>query len=85
MEWLWCLPYINTMKKYKNLYQELCSKENIALAFRKARKRKSQKPYVIEFENNLDENLKTLRGELLSERYKPRPLRTFVIRDPKVR
>ncbi len=73
------------MKKYKNLYQELCSKENIALAFRKARKRKSQKPYVIEFENNLDENLKTLRGELLSERYKPRPLRTFVIRDPKVR
>lgn len=73
------------MKTYKNLYQELCSEENLDLAFRKARKRKSQKPYVIEFENNLNENLKTLREELLSERYKPRPLRTFVIRDPKVR
>ncbi len=73
------------MKKYKNLYQEICSKENIALAFRKARKGKSQKTYVIEFENNLKENLKILREELLSEEYKPRPLRTFVIRDPKVR
>ncbi len=73
------------MKKYKNLYQELCSEENIALAFKKAQKRKSKKPYVIEFKNNLNENLKLLREELLSERYKPKPLRTFVIRDPKVR
>ncbi len=73
------------MKKYKNLYQELCSKENLALAFKKAQKRKSRKPYVIEFNNNLNENLKILREELLSEEYKPKPLRTFVIRDPKVR
>ncbi len=73
------------MKKYKNLYQELCSEENIDLAFKKAQKRKSRKPYVIEFNNNLKENLKILRDELLSEKYKPRPLRTFVIRDPKVR
>ena len=73
------------MKTYKNLYQEICSEENLALAFKKARKRKSKKPYVIEFENNLNENLKILRDELLSERYKPKPLRTFVIRDPKVR
>ncbi len=73
------------MKKYKNLYGELCSEENLALAFKKAKKRKSRKPYVIEFNNNLDENLKILRDELLSEVYKPRPLRTFVIRDPKVR
>ncbi len=73
------------MKTYKNLYQELCSEENLALALKKAQKRKSRKPYVIEFKNNLDENLKRLREELLSEEYKPRPLRTFVIRDPKVR
>ncbi len=73
------------MKKYKNLYQELCSKENLALAFKKAQKRKSRKPYVIEFKANLDENLRILRAELLLEGYKPKPLRTFVIRDPKVR
>ncbi len=73
------------MKTYKNLYQELCSEENLDLAFRKAQKRKSGKPYVIEFNNNLRENLKILRDELLWEEYKPRPLRTFIIRDPKVR
>ncbi len=73
------------MKTNKNLYQELCSKENLALAFKKAQKRKSRKPYVIEFNNNLDENLKILREKLLSEGYKPKPLRTFIIRDPKVR
>lgn len=73
------------MKTYKNLYAKLCSKENIALAFKKARKRKTKKPYVIEFKNNLDENLELLRWELLSDTYKPRPLRTFIVREPKTR
>ncbi len=73
------------MKTYKNLYQKLCSKENIDLAFLKARKRKSNKPYVIQFESNLDNNLESLRLELLSNTYNPRPLRTFVIREPKTR
>ena len=73
------------MKTYKNLYPKLCSKENIALAFKKAQKRKSRKPYVIEFKNNLNENLEALRLELLSNIYKPRPLKTFIIRDPKTR
>ena len=45
------------MKTYKNMFPELCSKENIALAFRKAQKRKSTKPYVIEFKTNLNQNL----------------------------
>ncbi len=73
------------MKTYKNLYSKLCSEENLVLAFKKARKRKSRKPYVIEFESNLDNNLELLRLELLSEKYKPRPLRTFIVRDPKTR
>ena len=73
------------MKTYKNLYQKLCSKENLALAFQKAQKRKSNKHYVIEFKNNLEENLEFLRLELLWNTYKPRPLKTFVIRDPKTR
>ena len=73
------------MKTYKNLYPKLCSTENIALAFKKSQKRKSRKPYVIEFKNNLNKNLESLRLRLLSETYKPRPLRTFVIREPKTR
>lgn len=73
------------MKTYKNLYQKLCSKENLALAFIKAQKRKSKKHYVIEFKDNLDNNLDLLRIELLNEDYEPRPLKTFVIREPKTR
>lgn len=73
------------MKTYKNLFIQLCSKENLELAFNRAKKRKSRKYYVIEFENNLKNNLEILRSELLSEIYKPKPLKTFIIRDPKTR
>lgn len=66
-------------------YEVLCSKENLDLAFRKARKGKTLKNYVIEFENNLKENLHVLRTELLMQTYTPRPLTTFILRDPKTR
>ncbi len=73
------------MRTYKKLYGKLCSLENLELAFRKARKRKSKKFYVIEFENNLQQNLKALNQELESLTYKPKPLNKFIIRDPKTR
>lgn len=70
MEWIW---------------QSLCSYENLELAFKKSRKRKSKLRYVKEFENNLESNLEELRTELLLHSYNPKPLKTFVIRDPKTR
>lgn len=73
------------MKRHKNLYQRLCSYDNLESAFNKARKRKTQKPYVIEFENNLTENLEQLQTELLLHSYAPKPLETFIVRDPKTR
>lgn len=73
------------MKAYGNLYPPLCSYENLELAFRKARKRKTTKPYVIEFESNLKENLNQLNRELETLSYRPRPLTTFSVRDPKTR
>jgi very-short-patch-repair endonuclease len=36
-----------------SLWEQLCSYENLELAFLKARKRKTLKPYVIEFEHHL--------------------------------
>jgi len=57
----------------------------LELAFKKARKGKTLKLYVIEFENNLEENLKKLHEELKSKTYKPKPLKTFILRDPKTR
>ena len=73
------------MKTYNNLYKKLCSMNNLANAWRKARKGKTKKPYVIEFEKNIRENLLNLREELLTQNYKPKPLITFTIRDPKTR
>lgn len=73
------------MKTYNKLYSKLCSIENLELAFRKARKRKSSRPYVQEFEQNLQENLKELHCELSAETYRPLPLITFILRDPKTR
>ena len=71
--------------KTNNLYEELCSYENFKLAFKNARRGKTQKSYVIKFEKNLKENLLQLRTELLTQTYKPRPLKTFILRDPKTR
>ena len=73
------------MKTYNNLWPYLCSFENIEYAFEKARKHKTLKKYVIDFEENLEENLLELQTELLLYSYKPRPLKTFILRDPKIR
>lgn len=79
------MPRLSQMKTYNNLWEELYSYENLELAFRKARKHKTLKPYVIEFEKNLKGNLLQLRTELLIHAYKPRSLKTFILRDPKTR
>jgi retron-type reverse transcriptase len=73
------------MKTYGNLYSQLCSYENLEFAFNKARKRKTTKEYVIEFEADLESNLMQLKQELETFSYRPAPLTLFTIRDPKTR
>ncbi len=73
------------MKTYHNLFQGLCSYENLQLAFQKARKRKTKKEYVIRFEKNLVNELYALQWELLAGIYRPGPLKAFTVRDPKTR
>lgn len=68
------------MKTYKNLYEKICSLNNLILAWKKARKGKTKKYYIIEFEKNLINNLKELQKELETETYTPKPLKTFVLR-----
>jgi len=67
------------------LYSQLCSYGNLYLAFKNARKGKTLKPYVVEFDHKFKDNLLQLRTELLFHSYKPRPLQTFILRDPKTR
>lgn len=69
----------------RDLWQELCSYDNLFLAYKKARKHKTKRDYVIHFEKNLDDNLLLLRSELLLHSYQPLPLVSFIIRDPKTR
>ncbi len=73
------------MKTYKNLYAKVCDFDNLILAFRKARKGKSKKDYVIDFESKLQENLKCLQNDLINKNYSSHPLKKFIIRDPKTR
>ena len=77
-----CLYYLYFCIK---VYSEICSYKNLELAFKKARKGKTTKNYVVEFEKNLKENLLRLQTELLFHTYKPQPLKTFILRDPKTR
>ena len=68
-----------------SLFDQICSYDNIFFAYEKARKRKTQKPYILEFGKNLTGNLAQLQQELISGTYKPSPLKTFILRDPKTR
>jgi RNA-directed DNA polymerase len=69
----------------KELYLEICNLSNLLLAWRKARKGKTKKPYVTLFEKDTIANLLKLQEELINETYSPRPLVTFILRDPKTR
>jgi len=73
------------MKTYKNMYGKIISFGNLFLAWRKARKGKTKKDYVIEFEKNLIKNLLNLHEELKKQTYEPKPLQNFILRDPKTR
>jgi len=69
----------------ENIYEEIISLKNLILAWKKARKGKTKKYYVKYFEENIAYNLKLLHNELKSQTYKPKPLVTFILRDPKTR
>ncbi|MBU4308654.1 MAG: reverse transcriptase/maturase family protein [Nanoarchaeota archaeon] len=73
------------MKTHKNLYPEICDIKNLVFAWKKARKGKTKKDYVIKFEKDLPFNLKFLQKELENQSYLSRPLQTFILRDPKTR
>jgi RNA-directed DNA polymerase len=73
------------MKTYKNLYPQICTFENLFLAFRGAAKGKRGRPEVAAFEQNLEPNLFRLQEELAAQTYRPAPYYHFAIRDPKPR
>ena len=73
------------MKTYKNLFEEVCSFENLLKAAKNAQKGKRFTAGVLDFNYHLESNLLTLRDELLTGKYMPGDYRTFYIFDPKHR
>ena len=67
------------MQTYNNIYPKIYSYSNLFLAYKKARKGKSKKDYVIEFEKELENNLLKLQEELINQTYQHRSLKTFII------
>ncbi len=65
------------------------SKEQLLLdlyrAYKDARKNKRCRAYQLKYEFNLEDNLVSLRDELISGNYKPLPSNCFIIHDPKMR
>ena len=55
------------------------------MAWRNARKGKTKRLNIIEFEKDLLKNLFMLHYELKNKTYKPKPLINFILRDPKTR
>ncbi len=72
-------------KTYNHLYEKVISLSNLILAWRKARKGKTKKNYVKEFEKDTLGNLLRLQKELSEQTYSPKLLVTFILRDPKTR
>ncbi|MEA3329960.1 MAG: reverse transcriptase domain-containing protein [Nanoarchaeota archaeon] len=68
-----------------SLYEKLCSFENLVTAFKKAKIGKTKKRYVKRFKKDFRENILRLKEELINKTYKPHPLKTFILRDPKTR
>jgi RNA-directed DNA polymerase len=64
---------------------QLCSWDNLLLAYRRASKGKRGHPSVATFEYRLEDNLLQLRGELLSKTYHPGAYTSFYVHDPKRR
>lgn len=69
----------------ENIFNDVVSMKNLISAWHEARKGKTGKQDVIEFEKDIAFNLKILYDELKNQAYRPKPLETFILRDPKTR
>ncbi|MCK5822918.1 MAG: RNA-directed DNA polymerase [Bacteroidales bacterium] len=73
------------MKRAGNLIHKIADSDNLRLAFYKARKGKDAKQEIIEYSNNLDENLLSLQSQILSANVRVGNYHFFTIYDPKER
>lgn len=73
------------MKRVGNLYETICSYENLFEAYLNARRNKRFRRDVLEFTHNLEGNLADLQKELVNETYQIGLHREFFVYEPKKR
>lgn len=67
------------------MIEDIASFDNLLLAFKKASKGKSERESVMRFSINIEDELLSVRGDLISGRYTPLPYRSFAVHEPKMR
>ena len=70
------LRYYN-MKTYNKLYEEICSMNNLANAWRRARKGKTKKPYVIEFKKDIKRKFTSIKKRTLRANIQARTIKNI--------
>jgi RNA-directed DNA polymerase len=73
------------MKRVGRLMEQVITRDNLRLAFWKAARGKRVRPDAAVFATRLDENLESLRRELVDDTYAVGPYHQFTIHDPKQR
>ncbi|MBR4155714.1 MAG: hypothetical protein IKU01_03295 [Bacteroidales bacterium] len=73
------------MKRVGFLIEKIAEKDNLLLAFYKAKRGKQYKKEVISFVDNLDYNIDKLQKEIIEGKVSVGKYHSFVIADPKVR
>lgn len=73
------------MKRYNNLFEKIVSIDNLYLADKKARKNKSNRNDIKEFDKYKDNLLVRLQSTLINQTYTTSKYDTFIIREPKER
>lgn len=71
------------MKRYNNLFEQIVSLDNLRLAEKKARKNKTHRPEVIEFDKNKEQLLLELQKMLIDGTYVTSPYYIYKIYEPK--
>lgn len=73
------------MKRFGNLYSQICSMENIYQAYLNAKTGKGSTYGVVLFEKDLENNLLSICKSLTDKTYTISEYKTFIIHDPKER
>lgn len=73
------------MKRLNNIYDNICTIENLQTAELKARKGKAKQRGIQNFDKNKEANLIAIQQSLIDQTYKTSAYTTFIIKEPKER